>query len=224
MAALMALSPGAVHAAATLPWLISGVVPQAGFPSFSFPAVAINVLRSGANYQLTASYASSGTASLQLAPGQTYDLYSPSFTLSALVSSTGALVGRSNTVSISGGVSNYCGLGCDVPVQELFSAKLLNYGSDALPDATPTSVGFTTDVSTFSGWATQFSTGAPESVYLFNFPVSSFVGFITSNTSWKNSWAGSSVTTVPIPAGAWLFGSAIGVLAAARRKKASAST
>jgi len=228
MAVMMVVLPGAAHSASTLPFSISGV-PTGGYPNFDFSAARVTLERSGANFQLTANYSylnptvpGPDTIQFRVSPTEAYAVFNPSFALSAVLDSSGNLVGNANTVTISGGITNYNGSA--VPEQTLFSANLVNYGADTTPGASPVAVGFKIDANSFSGWATQFSAGVDESVYLYNFPVSSFVNAFSSGGFSIGSWNGSAATTVPIPGAAWLFGSAVAVLSAARRKKPSSAT
>jgi len=132
-------------------------------------------------------------------------------------------------VSITGKIKNYTGPGdldygyrgrfnVTNKIGNLYHADLIGFGVDESPSA----FGFTTDASDDSGWASQFMTDN-ESVWFYS---TSFWDRITQavDTRRGRTWSISlndiqTVTTVPVPAGLWLFGSAlIGLTGLTRRR------
>ena len=231
MALLMAVLPSVVHASSTDPnvYVVPGV-PTGGFPNFDFSSVSIKLAKSGSDYKLTAIYTPTGASdsiSFQT-PNQTYDIYHPGFSLTAYFTAYDATtqqftfdVSQANNFIITGYLPT-CTEGCSDST--LFSGDLQSAGADTQVDSSPVSLGFT--INNFAGWATQFAPSTPgnESIYLYNFPVGSLTNSFNSAAFIHNSWTGSAVTTVPVPAAAWLFGSALAAFSVVGRKKLSSKT
>lgn len=190
-----------------------------GFPSFTNAAlITQNRIGFGADAitQLTATHTSSGIT-FHSGNSSAYLISNPSFLLSANFDSTGAFKGGS--VSINGVLTGYNGPGIAPPptLTNLYLANLSAFGFDMVNDSSPVALGFKTDQ--FSGWASQFQS-APESVYLYGFNVVGFMNNLTNPKFKSGTFAGSAYTTVPVPAAAWLFGSAAAMLTVLQRKKA----
>ena len=222
VAALLLAGPNIGHAATAVPDFNVGGIPPPGFPDFSNTAsIALGKTGVGADagYQLVSGDIP-GSFSFQYSPTLSYNV-SGNFSLSATASAGGAFSG---SFAINGTVPDYNGPGTPpLPSkQNLFSGTIAGLNADVVGgDGTPVAVGFVT--TGFSGWASQFSTGSAESIYLSDFNVP-WMATMANSPKFKNlSLQGSALTTVPLPAAVWLFGSACGLLACVRRNKAPAA-
>jgi hypothetical protein len=87
-----------------------------------------------------------------------------------------------------------------------------------------TGLGFETKGSTVAGWAKQFQ-GGDESLYLFAANMATLDNALASGKnipSWFTVNDVAAITTVPLPAASWLFGSAlIGIFGVTRRRSGS---
>lgn len=213
---LLSLSPGFSHAVAVAPNFNIAGIPPPGFQHFD-NAVKIQMVKTGsgagATYTMTAHWAS-GTYLFQTDPWTAFNV-NGSYNLNATFNSTGGFTG--GTVTLNGAIPTYSGPGTGTPAGLLYQANLTGFGADTINDATPAALGFKTDNAGATGWAAQFQT-TPESVYLYQFNVASFMASFTSpkfrSVIYNNALA---YTTVPVPAAAWLFGSALAGLLGWRR-------
>lgn len=196
-----------------------------GIPPVSFPRfennVSISETRSGNGaeaYTTLKVFDDPGSFVFRFTSTESYNVTNTGYLLSARYNAVGEFVDGS--VSITGIVQGYP----DAPstVTNLYTANLASYAADTTNDATPIALGFTTD--TRSGWASQFQSG-PESVYLYDFNVIGFVNNLTNPLFSNTTYHGSAATSVPlpasvpIPAAAWLFGSALSLLSIAWRSR-----
>jgi hypothetical protein len=189
-------------------------IPPAGFPSFE-NNVSITQTRTGSGASAVTTlkaFDDPGSFVFKLNSSQSYNVTNTGYLLSATFNSAGNFTG--GNLSITGIVQGYPG--APATVTNLYTANLASFAYDNVNDATPVALGFRTD--NWSGWAAQFQQ-APESAYLYNFNVIGFVNNLTNPLFKNTTFHGSAVTTVPIPAAAWLFGSALALLAGARRRK-----
>jgi hypothetical protein len=215
---LLFVLPSVGIAASAVPNFLIGGVPPAGFPHFENPA-SITLTKFGtsssATFQLTAA-STSGNFIFQYDPTSAYTV-TGTYSLTASFNATGVFTGGS--LAINGTLPGYDGPGTApaTTAQNLFSAHLVSFGNDIVPDITPVALGFKTE--NFSGWATQFSDGSAESAYLYNFNVPGLMGMFTNPKFKTITFQGSAITTVPIPAAVWLFGSGLALIACVRRKK-----
>ena len=182
-------------------------IPASGLPDFTNSA-QVNLFSLGTSFLLAAT--NSGAA-ITYNPGGSVDS-TGNFLLTAQFSVGGAYVPNTGTVSISGSTP-YPGLPGVYITGDLLTAKLtgFNFGTDDL--------GFSTSIT--SGYATLF--GTQESVYLSANGIAAALGFGTGSLhATANPLAASAVTTVPVPAAVWLFGSALAGLVSIGRRKLAA--
>lgn len=220
---LMSGASGLSHALAVPPNFSIAGIPPPGFEHFDNTA-KITLIKTGtgptATFQMTAVWVSS-TFLLQADPSNAFNVNSGTYQVVANFNSVGTFVPAGSSVTVTGSVPTYTGPGVGIPTGTLYSANLVGFGADTIIDATPTALGFKTDNAT--GWAAQFQTD-PESVYLYGFNVASFMSSFTSNkfksVIYNNALA---YTTVPVPAAAWLFGSALVGLSGWRRRNSVSS-
>ena len=217
-AILLYLSPSLGFGASAVPNFIIGGVPPAGFPHFENPA-SITLTKTGAGsaatFQLT-SASTPGSFIFQYNPTSAYAV-AGTYSLTANFNAAGTFTG--GTLAINGTIPGYNGPGtAPAPTtQNLFSANLVGFGYDIIPDNSPVALGFMTQ--DFSGWATQFSDGSAESAYLYSFNVPGLMSMFTNPKFRTITFQGSAMTTVPIPAAVWLFGPGLALIAGFRRKK-----
>jgi hypothetical protein len=125
---------------------------------------------------------------------------------------------------LSGGVTIY---GCSPPGSScsttslLYSASFDKFGVMTSPY---TGLGFETKGSTVAGWAKQFQ-GGDESLYLYAANMATLDNALASGKNIPSYFTVNDVaaiTTVPLPAAGWLFGSAlIGIFGVTRRRSGS---
>lgn len=213
------------HALSVVPNFNIGGIPPPGYAHFDMTSdVQVSLVKSGsgaaATYQLQASYVpAQGSALFQQNPWLSFGMVG-SYQLTASFNSGATLTGGS--VTINGTVPGYGYAGYTPPPSTpslLYRADLAAYGADTVADATPMALGFRT--TNPSGWAAQFQT-TDESVYLYGFNVAALMSSFTSNKFKSTSFnKASALTTVPIPAASWLFGSAL--IALSRRRRSGAA-
>jgi hypothetical protein len=217
---LLSVLPTAGQAITVAPNFSIGGIPAPGFPRFdNTKDVNVTLAKSGsgagATYQLTANY-TSGAFLLQYDPWTSFNV-AGTFQLVANFNSSGALTGGS--VAINGTIPTYSVSGTTAPPGTpslLYGAQLTAYGADTTANATPMALGFKTNNAT--GWAAQFQS-SPESVYLYDFNTAAFMSSF-NNPKFKTITftKASALTTVPLPAAFWLFGSALAALSGTRRR------
>jgi hypothetical protein len=215
---LLSLLPSVGFAASAVPNFLIGGVPPAGFPHFENPA-SITLTKSGtgssASYLLTSAN-TSGDFIFQYNSTSAYNV-TGTYNLTASFNAAGVFTGGS--LAINGTLPGYNGPGTapSATSQNLFSANLVSFGYDIVPDITPVALGFKTE--NFSGWATQFSDGSAESAYLYNFNVPGLMNMFANPKFKTITFQGAALTTVPIPAAVWLFGSGLALISCVRRNK-----
>lgn len=236
LAALPILAIGGIRSAAayTVPANLGGGytgVPSVGYPDFYTDArVTFSKLSSGA-YKLTASD-SGRTFTFNTDPSHSWNVKDGDFQLTANFNRY--LAFQNGTVDIEGYIPGYDGRGSldygysgpyDVTNKagNLYHADLVKFGIDL----SPLGIGFMTDAATDTGWATQFMT-SNESVWLYSTNIWNTilrnVALRLGEDTWSINITGmNAVTTVPIPAAAWLFASGLMGLFAARRRAVPAT-
>lgn len=214
---ILAQAPGMVRAASIPPNFSITNIPPPGFPHFDNTA-DLTLLKTGtgptAAYQMTANW-NSGAFLFQTGPSLSFTV-TGSYSVTANFSSSGALT--SGTVTVNGTVPGYNGPGAapSANPQLLYQANLTAFNVDPTNDGTPAALGFRTESPT--GWAAQFQTD-PESLYVYGFNVASFMSSFTTSKFRASAYGNTlAYTTVPVPAAAWLFGSAVLTLAGWRRR------
>ncbi|MEK7322147.1 MAG: VPLPA-CTERM sorting domain-containing protein [Pseudomonadota bacterium] len=217
-ALLLPTLPGITHAASVVPdFNISGV-PDAGFPHFE-DKVKLSLSKSGKDWKFTA-VNTTGTQLFQKNPTQSYNITSPSFSLTALFDSS--LNFKNGTMAIKGKIPS---LGVN-STTNLWTATLSNFGFDINPfDGSPISLGWKTTNMTGWGVTAGYAFGTPESVYLYNFGLSSLANMFYGHhgSSFSNVTA-TALTTVPVPAAVLLLGSGLIALFGLRRRNHASST
>ena len=214
---LLSVLPSVGIAASAVPNFLIGGVPPAGFPHFENPA-SITLSKSGtgasASFLLTSAN-TPGNFIFQYDPSSAYNV-TGTYSLNASYNAAGVFTGGS--LAINGTLPGYDGPGAapSATSQNLFSANLVSFGYDSVPGPL-VALGFKTE--NFSGWATQFSDGSAESAYLYNFNVLGLMSMFTNPKFKHITFQGSAMTTVPIPAAVWLFGSGLALISCVRRKK-----
>jgi hypothetical protein len=213
---LLSMLPSVGFAASAVPNFLIGGVPPAGFPHFENPAsITLTKFGTGASASfLLTSANTSGNFIFQYNPSSAYNV-TGTYSLNASYNAVGVFTGGS--LAINGTLPGYNGPGTapSATSQNLFSAKLVSFGYDSVPDITPVALGFKTE--NFSGWAKQFSDGSAESAYLYNFNVPGLMSMFTNPKFKTITFQGSAMTTVPIPAAVWLFGSGLALISCVRR-------
>lgn len=180
---------------------LPGIV-ESGSPNFENP-VAIKYQRAnGQKYKLKAkSVANTITGTFNL-NGSSYTVNNLKYRLRANFDKDANLIGGS--VRINGQIA---GLGAK---GKLFKANLTGFNTDG------SVIGFNTHITHCHPDIASFCT-TNESVYLYDFGG----GFDTSLKKFRED--GMALTTIPVPAAVWLFGSGLlGLVSIARRKKAAA--
>jgi len=129
-------------------------------------------------------------------------IHNESYSMDAVFNSKGQF--------ISGGVTIF---GCSPPgsscstTTNLYSAKFSAFGVAT----SPVGLGFETNVSTVTGWASQFQ-HYNESLYLFAADMAPLDNALASGKnipSWFSAKDIAAITSVPLPAAAWLLGPAL---------------
>lgn len=207
-------------------------VAPAGMPGFyNTSQVKFEKLSNG-NYRLTGT----GTGAYEFdatptTPG--WSVSSGAFKLVANFTSNLSFNQSGSYVQIDGKIPTYNGSGSlnygysgsgDVKskVSTLYRADLLAFDTDN----SPWGLGFSTDASDDKGWASQFMT-SNESVWFFNNgDLWGTIGTAINGNSKKSTWSITlnnvgTITTVPVPAAAWMFGSGLIALMGVRRKRSS---
>lgn len=228
---LLAGSPLVLHAATYDPSELTGGggVPPAGYPSFQqWQDVKITLTRNGSGpsrtYTLSADFIPVGTSnynSFRLNPSSSYAITNSTVNLTA---NFNAPVGNalpvftSGQLSIQGDIPSWDVPGIAAPTNtNLYTADLSGYYVDPVgTGGSKGSLGFST--TNAGGWASAFQTVPTESVYLYDFNVPGLISTFYSSKIKTATWAqATQVTTVPIPAALWLFGSALGIISGFRR-------
>ncbi len=204
-------------------------IPQTGFPDFvNLDDVNLVFGRVGPGHSHDDGKGGSGGIYVLLANATgAFNYYNYSSTAAAVISkATFSLFAEFNSKGqfLSGSeMITGCipGRSCKTPT-DLFSATFDKFG---VSTSTP-GLGFETVASTAGGWAKQFEKG-DESVYLFS--AASLNRLDRALASGKNlpnyfSATVSEITTVPLPATAWLFGPAFAALFGIMRRRNPAVT
>jgi hypothetical protein len=226
---VLAALPTVGHAAAVVPNLSVSGVPAPGFPHFDESKdVSVTLVKSGsgatATYQLTATYNVGGPFLFQYDPWTSFNITGATYQLVANFNNSAGLTG--GTVTINGTIPGYAVPGTTAPASPLlYKADLLGYSKDTTAettsDPTPMALAFKTGNTDPASWAYQFQKTGIESVYLYDFNVAALMGSFTSSKFKSVQFTNASaLTTVPLPAALWLFGSAVAALAGTRRRVA----
>jgi hypothetical protein len=218
----LAVLPTASQAVAVVPNFSIGGIPIPGFPHFDNKKdITLTLAKSGsgagATYQLTANYTAPGIFRFQYDPAHPFNVVNGTYQLVASFNSSAALTGGS--VTVNGIISGYNIPDTTAPPTTsslLYKADLLGYGTDTTANATPMALGFKTGNTDPTSWAYQFQKTGFESVYLYDFNVAALMSSF-KNPKFKTITfsKASALTTVPLPAAVWLFGSALAVLSGA---------
>ena len=218
------LIAGNATAQTTVPSFNAPGIPQAGFPDFvnlnnvnlqfgqiNFFQQSIGGYSAGfGDYVLSAS---ASTTYFNLSSTAAYGVSNGSFTAHAVFSPWGQFISGSET--ITGSIPT---LG--VAQQTLYSASFGAFGVST----SNTALGFQTLYSTASGWAKKYES-SNESMYLFSSTQGSLDNALKSGFFLPDyfSTTSSEITTVPLPAAAWLFGPALAALFGVARRRRSSS-
>ncbi|MDD5035531.1 MAG: VPLPA-CTERM sorting domain-containing protein [Methylococcaceae bacterium] len=220
--ALLAVLPNLGHAATAVPNFDIDGIPKPGFPHFANSAditLTKSDSGSGASFQLSAVSTDKSPFVFQYNPSSSFTV-NGTFNLAATFNASGKFT--DGNITVDGTIPGYNVPGTTAPSStNLFSAKLIAFGAETeIDDSSPVALGFKTD--NLTGWAgDQFGNHGQESVYLYNFNVPGLMNDF-SNFKFKTAtFHGSAITTVPVPAAVWLFGSALALLSGARRRKAA---
>lgn len=224
----LAVLPGTGHAIAVVPNFNVAGVPPPGFEHFDLTRdVSLTLTKTGggptATYTLTATYTPGGSFLYQADPWHAFNV-NGTYQLTASFNSSAQLTG--GTVAITGTIPGYNIPNTVAPPATsslLFKADLLSYGTDTTTptaaDPTPVALAFKTGNTDPASWAYQFQKTGEESVYLYDFNVASLMSSFNSPKFRTVTFTNvSALTTVPLPAAAWLFGSAVTILAGLRRR------
>lgn len=225
--AMLAFMPTTGYSAAAVPNFSIDGIPAPGTPHF-YNSVNVKVAKFDTGYKVTASSTASGAASFDYSASTSYNLTGSSFNLTAYFDGTGAFLansgGNKSTLSINGTLAGYSANpipGATTPTPDLLTADLVGYGVDNTdnPDSLA-AIGFRTQ--NLGGWSAQFNPGTDESIYLYGLSVDLFTRVLGGDFSFAAPLTfrnASAFTTVPVPAGVWLLGSALALAPWARRKK-----
>jgi len=202
---------------------VSGSVPAPGYPNFNNGAdLTFSKLANG-TYQLKSTQSGSNfTFNTDNSAAHSWAVSNGTFKLTANFTGSLAFNSSGSSVDIFGKIPAYAGPGNAGTVkttpQNLLHANLTGFGFDILP----VGLGFTTAKSGLTGWARQFQSGN-ESVWFYSSNIWQTILHDIALNANKKTWTISmdnlqAVTTVPIPAAVWLFGSALVALFGTRRK------
>ncbi|BBA37330.1 hypothetical protein sS8_5413 [Methylocaldum marinum] len=209
LAAVFLLASSAGSYAATVDDLpaIPGI-PPAGSPAF-VNTLKLKLSNFGDGYKLTATAVKNQPFLFQLG-SDNYEITGGTYSLNAYFDQDSNLDTVRSNVQIRGTFSDAALEALSGTERQhelwggnLFSARLDNVGLN-LEDGN-LAVGFAT--ADFGGWASQF--GNYESIWLFDFSPSANNVFGFLDGLYKGTLQASAVTTVPLPAGIWLMGSAL---------------
>jgi hypothetical protein len=210
--------------ATTLPTFNAPGIPVPGFPDFlNTNNISLNFfkdpLKNSSDYILTAT----GSAGVfNSSSTKSSSITNEIFAMFADFDSHGHFLSGGETI-----------FGCSPPgtsckanqIQNLYTVAFDKYGVST----STVGLGFDTVFSTASGWAKQFQT-SNESLYLYSAAMASLDNNLKAGTLSgynKNGFRAtvSELTTVPLPAAAWLFGPAFaGLFGVMRRRSRSGST
>lgn len=184
-------------------------IPPSGNPNFTNSA-QVNLFSLGPTGFLMAATNAGATITFN---NESYSAASTGdFLLTAQFSANGTYTANTGNLSIAGSTP-YPGLPGVYISGDLLTAKLTSFNFDA------NTLGFST--SQTSGYGTLF--GSDESVYLSSNGIAAALGFGSPSGlhATVSPFAANAITTVPVPAAVWLFGSAVaGLLSIGRRKPA----
>lgn len=227
-----------------------GSVPAAGAPNF-YTGANLTFSKVSGGYQLTGTKTGS-TFTFNQDASTGWNVTNGAFDFKAKFNSVLGLPvfnSSGSYVSIKGKIPGYNGSGnvlydgstasgfqstnVKTTTGQLYKADLVGIGLDV----NPIGLGFTTDASDDWGWASQFMS-VNESVWFYLLGNTTFGGKTYSSSIWdkcleeigknkKSTWSISfnnvgSVTTVPVPAAVWLFGSAMAGLVGFGRRRLAA--
>lgn len=228
-AVMLVALPSLGQAATDLPWDVNNI-PSPGFPHFENTTTVKLTKTNSTTFKVTAKQ-TTGDFSFQYSPSAVYTVKGGEFSLTAnfTVANGVPTLSSSNpgSVSITGYIPDWVPLtpgavdSVTTTAQNLFTADLTGFGWDSVVDSSPTSVAFKTAANS-TGWASQFNNPpSEESIYLSGLPVGQFMDQFRNTAplvrvTYNNV---SAVTTVPVPAAVWLFGSALAALSVVRRRK-----
>lgn len=186
-----------------------------GSPTFTHTAQVSLSSISGGNFLLAVSNAGSP---ISLNGVSNFDVTSnanhpANFLLTALFSSNGAYIANTGTLTISGEIPYpFLNLPGVYVSGDLLTAKLDKFAFDG------NTLGFNTHQLT--GFATLFSGSQLESTYIFASGLGASLGFTAGHlVATTSPLLANVITTVPIPATIWLFGSVVAGFSMARNRK-----
>ncbi|MFM8330567.1 MAG: VPLPA-CTERM sorting domain-containing protein [Candidatus Methylumidiphilus sp.] len=230
-AVILAVLPSFGQAATDLPWDVDNI-PNPGFPNFDNTTTVKLTKTNSTTFKVTA-IQSAGDFSFQYSPSAVYTVKGGTFSLTANFTVANGVPSLSSSnpgsVSITGYIPDWVPLtpgavdSVTTTAQNLFTANLSGFGWDSVVDGSPTSVAFKTAADS-TGWAAQFNKPpSEESIYLSGLPVAQFIDqFKNTAPLVRVTYTGvHTVTTVPVPAAVWLFGSALAAFSVVRRRKDS---
>lgn len=229
--AMLAFMPTIGYTAAAVPNFSIDGIPAPGTPHF-FNSVNVKVAKFDTGYKVTATSTASGAASFGYSASTSYNITEGSYNLTAYFDGAGTFKPTftsggsifTSTVAINGTLAGYSSNpipGATAPTSDLLTADLVGYGFDKTdnPDSLA-AIGFRTQ--NLGGWTAQFNANTDESVYLYGLSVDLFTRVLGGDFSFAAPLTfrnASAFTTVPVPAGVWLLGSALALAPWARRKK-----
>jgi hypothetical protein len=217
-ALLLFVFTGTSQAYSVVPDFNIGGVPDAGFAHVENNNLKVTFAKNGSSgYKLTATYDPPGTGSfkVQTNPGTAYNVTgSKTFSLTSFFNNS--LGFTSGSLLLKGKVS---GLGINSDTT-LWSASLSNFGYDINPfDGSPISLGWRTNGPSGALKNLFDPGGSSESIYLWGFNSLNLSKLLSKQAI---SFNAQGITTVPIPAAVWLFGSALMGMGVIGRRKAVA--
>jgi len=179
-------------------------IPESGAPNFT-NNIQVNLFNLGpGNYLLAATNSGAPITFNHNGSFSSTPSNPATFLLTAQFSANGGYVPNTGSLTISGSIpfpsSSLPGV---FITGDLLTAKLTGFAFDS------DNLGFSTNMT--SGYGTLFSAGTSESVYLTGGGLAGALGFGSASLIATTGGALSAVaiTTVPVPAAAWLFGSAL---------------